>query len=345
MNATTIKQVILHKVGNKNNEEGVLLSDTPLNVDEKLKDILLDYFLSPFKSKSEEYFNFYHENGIEHNEIYKTVSEVFDDNGKLFKYSVSLAQYLYNSSTHPKIKGGEFYVVYFKGYLVNNQSVDAIGFFKTENQDVFLKTLLKKNNFSIQIEQGVNIHKLDKGCLILNIEKEKGYIVSVVDNISKGNEAQYWIDHFLSLRQRQDEYYNTQKVLSLTKTFITEELPRKYEVSKADQVDLLNKSVKFFKEKNSFNLEEFAGEVIRHPGAIDSFTQFKSNYQQKYDLDISDNFAISDNAVKKQSRVFKSIIKLDRNFHIYVHGNRELIEQGIDENGRKYYKIYYMEEN
>jgi hypothetical protein len=32
------------------------------------------------------------------------------------------------------------------------------------------------------------------------------------------------------------------------------------------------------------------------------------------------------------------------NFHIYAHGNRTLIEQGIDENG-KFYKIYYQEEN
>jgi hypothetical protein len=48
--------------------------------------------------------------------------------------------------------------------------------------------------------------------------------------------------------------------------------------------------------------------------------------------------------VKKQARVFKNILKLDKNFDIYIHGNRELIEKGIDENGRKYYKIYYEEE-
>ena len=50
-------------------------------------------------------------------------------------------------------------------------------------------------------------------------------------------------------------------------------------------------------------------------------------------------------AVKKQARSIKSIIKLDKNFHIYVHGSRELIEQGVDEEGRKFYKIYYKEES
>ena len=43
-------------------------------------------------------------------------------------------------------------------------------------------------------------------------------------------------------------------------------------------------------------------------------------------------------------RVYKSVLKLDRNFHIYIHGNTDLIEKGIDDDGRKYYKIYYQEE-
>lgn len=342
MNATTIQQVILHKVGNKNNEEGMLLSNAPLFLDENLNNLLLDYFLSSFKS--EEHFNFYHENGCQYNEIYKIVSEVFDNANSLFEHSITLAQYLYDSSTHPKIKGGEFYVVYFKDYLVNEQAVDAIGLFKAENQDVFLKTLFSADTFSVQMEQGTNIKKMDKACLILNIEKEQGYIISIVDNISKGVEAQYWIDNFLSLRQRQDDYSNTQNILTLTKTFITEELPQQYEVSKADQADLLNKSVSFFKNNDNFSMENFAHEVIQHPDVIDTFNNFKSNYQQEYDMDIADNFTISDNALKKQARVFKSVIKLDKNFHIYVHGNRELIEQGVDETGRKYYKIFYKEE-
>jgi hypothetical protein len=47
---------------------------------------------------------------------------------------------------------------------------------------------------------------------------------------------------------------------------------------------------------------------------------------------------------EKQARSFKSVIKLDKNFHIYIHGDRNLIEQGEDNKG-KYYKVYYQEEN
>ena len=49
--------------------------------------------------------------------------------------------------------------------------------------------------------------------------------------------------------------------------------------------------------------------------------------------------------MKKQAKIFKSVLKLDNNFHIYIHGKRELIEQGVDPNGRKFYKIYYEEES
>jgi hypothetical protein len=58
----------------------------------------------------------------------------------------------------------------------------------------------------------------------------------------------------------------------------------------------------------------------------------------------SQEFEIDNKAVKKQAKIFKSVLKLDKNFHIYIHGNRNLIEKGIDEDGRKYYKIFFESE-
>jgi len=63
-------------------------------------------------------------------------------------------------------------------------------------------------------------------------------------------------------------------------------------------------------------------------------------------LNFDDEFSISTNAVKKQSRVFKSVLKLDKNFHVYIHGNKDLIEKGFDSGmGMHYYKIYFEEEH
>ena len=75
-------------------------------------------------------------------------------------------------------------------------------------------------------------------------------------------------------------------------------------------------------------MNEFANEVIGQPEVIDSFNNYKEEYQRDRDIEIADNFAISDSAVKKQSRGLKSVIKLDKNFHIYVHGNNQYIKKG-----------------
>ena len=337
-----IKSITVHKVGNKLNEENIHFSKKLLVIDEEMSNILIGHFLFPFKSN--EYFNFYHDIDLNMNEVFVCVNKIFENKDSLQEQSLNLAKHLYEQSTHPKIKGGEFYTVYFQDCIIDGETVDAVGLFKSENKDTFLKVFPSGEGFEIESQQGVNINKLDKGCLIFNTEREKGYIVSIVDNTNKGAEAQYWVDDFLHIRQRKDEYHNTQNVLSLCKNFVKNELPQQFEVSKADQVDLLNKSVKFFKENENFNLTEFANEVIGQPDIINSFNQFKSSFQKDYDVEIADNFAISESAVKKQARSLKSIIKLDKNFHIYIHGDRELIEQGEDKKG-KFYKVYYQEES
>ena len=54
---------------------------------------------------------------------------------------------------------------------------------------------------------------------------------------------------------------------------------------------------------------------------------------------------ISEGAVKKQSRMFRSVIKLDKNFHVYVHGNSKFIEKGFDDEANmQYYRLFFREE-
>ncbi len=340
---SNIEQLAVHVVGNKTNGEPLYCTKSCLKLNnEDARLLLMNYFFYPFKNN--EYFHFYDDEGVENNDVFTAISAIFDEPDSLFDQSVNLAKYLYEQSNHPKIKSGELYVVYFSDCIVDGEAIDAVGIFKSENKDSFLKILPSGDTFRIESEEGLNISKLDKGCIIFNTERDKGYMVTVVDTSAKGAEAHYWIDDFLHLRPRKDEYYNTQNVLTICKNFVQNELPQHFEVTKADQADFLNKSVKFFKEKDSFDMQEFAKEVIEQPEVIKSFTDYKNNYSKEFDLDIVDNFDISETAVKKQARVFKSVIKLDKNFHIYVHGNRNLIEQGVDDKGRKFYKIYYQEE-
>ena len=339
---THILSLVIHQVGNKINNESLVLSQNVVSLSETIQENLLEFFLSQFKT--EEYYQIYHDVALSLNEVFVYVSQIFDDPETQYDQSVNLAKHLYDQSTHPKIKGGEFYTVYFKDCIVDGDTVDAVGLFKSENKDTFLKVLREGGNFNLESEQGINIKKLDKGCLIFNKERENGYVVAVVDNTNKGVEAQYWIDDFLHIRQRKDEYANTQNVMAMAKNFVTKELPKEFEVSKADQIDLLNKSLKFFKEKDTFDIEDFANEVIEQPEVIESFHNFKRNYESENDIVIDDNFAISNYAFKKQQRSYKRVINLDKKIQIIINGNRQNVEQGEDERG-KFYKVYYsMEE-
>lgn len=336
-----LKKIILHLVGNKQLDEGIDLSTTPLFLSGEMKSLLTEYFLSSFNE--DEFWHFHHDTTINLNEVFTYVSAIFDNPDSLQEQSENLAKHLYEQSSHPKIKGGEFCVAYFKDCILEGETLDAIGLFKSENKDNFLKVISAAGGFQLISERGINLNKLDKGCLIFNTDRENGYIVSVVDRTNRNSEAQYWINDFLHVKQRQNDFYNTNSVMSMCKDFVVNELPKEYEISKADQADLLNKSLDFFKENLNFDFQDYHDDVIQQPDIIDSFKNYRKRFQIDNQADIPDKFELNESAVKKQAKILKSVIKLDKNFHIYVHGDRKLIEQGEDEKG-KFYKMYYEQE-
>lgn len=337
-----IENVSMHSVGNKAKEEELSLSENLLSLDENLTNILETYFEAAFKPL--ETFEFFNENSLEYNAVFKICESIFQNPNILHEASKEFSRKLYEVQDHPNIKGGEFYTVYFSGCALNGETVDAIGLFKSENKDVFLKVKHRAGNYSLEPQKGINIRKLDKGCIVFNAKHNEGYVVTVVDNINKSSEARYWVDDFLQIKKKTDEYFHTENALALCQSFINDALPAEFEVSRADQSELLMRSSKFFKENSNFNFDEFSTEVIEQPEVIDVFNAYKTQFENDREISFDDGFDISAPAVKKNSRIFKSVIKLDKNFHIYVHGNPDLIERGVDENGRKYYKVFFDEE-
>ncbi len=337
-----IKNCIVHKIGNKI-EEGMHASHQNMSIREDMENVLLDYFFNAFKAK--EYYNLSWDGDLIENPVYACASAIFDKPEYFYEESVKLAQYLYDQSEHPKIKSGKLFVVHFDNCFVDGQKLEAIGLFKVENQSNFLKFSLQDDNYGIMLDEGINLDKLDKGCFIFNSEREKGFWVAVSDSVKRSSDSHYWIDVFLHALQRQDEYYQTQNIMALCKNFITEKLPEEYDVTKADQAAILSKSVKFFKEKDTFDFDDFAQEILPDKQVVESFRNYKEQLNDEMEMKIEDNFVISESAVKKQSKDFKSVIKLDKNFHVYVHGDTKFIEKGFDEEvNLRYYRLYFREE-
>ncbi len=342
----SLENLSVHRIGNKIQNEFYSLSDQPLEIeDEVLSRLLMQYFLTPFEKENEVYRFTHSSNDLNLNELFHFSSGIFSDNIKFHELSGQITKHLFDISNHPKIKSGELYVARFKDLQLEGELVAAIGIFKSESKEPYLKVNPAEGGFDLSYEEnGININKLDKGCLIFNTEREQGYKVMVIDQTNR-TDAAYWKDEFLKLKIRNDSFNKTSNTLYVCKNFITNKIDDDFDISKADKIDLLNKSLKYFKEKDSFDIDEFSEEVIGNEKAIKSFKNFTQDYNNEFDAGLEGSFDISNAAVKKQARVFKSILKLDKNFHIYIHGNKELIEKGFDEDkSMNFYKVYFKEE-
>lgn len=343
----SLTQLSIHKTGNKSADELLSLSEHPVQVtDEVLGNLLKQYFLNPFEKLNEAYRFSHPSNDLNLNEIYHFAEMIFTDTDSFHANSRQIAKHLYDVSGHPKIKSGEVYIALFDKLQIEGELLPAIGIFKSESKEPYLTIQQQQREFELgYVEEAINIKKLDKGCIIFNTEKEQGYKVAIIDQTNRNTDTVYWIDDFLKLKIRNDNFNQTNNTLSIYKNFVTTKMDEAFEISKADKIDLLNKSIRYFKEKDEFNIDEFAMEVIGNEEGIQLFKTFKSDYEQEFETPIADSFEISNAAVKKQARVYKSVLKLDRNFHIYIHGNKELIEKGYDnEKAMNYYKVYFREE-
>jgi len=340
---TTISQFITHSVGNKLRTEGVKLSEEQTETSEATTKYLLNYFLTPFKNL--DFHSFNHNIDIEYNEIFSLCCKIFDAPKSFIKNSKHFAKHLYEHSLHPKIKSGELSIVFFENCLNEDEIVDAIGIFKTETKDVFLKINSKEQHFVFKHEQGININKLEKGCLILNTEREKGFKVLVIDKVA-GEEAQYWKNEYLNLKSFHNDYTQTKAIVELTKSFVTNEIGKQMDLNKKDKADILNKSLEYFKTEKKFNEKEYIESVFdATPQVYKAFKEHRKDYSENNNIEIASSFNVSDSAVKKTAKKLKSVIKLDKNFDIYIHGGSEMIERGFDKgSGKNFYKIYFDNE-
>lgn len=345
IDSVEIKQAIIHKVGNPTRSEEIKLSANALTLNDTIVNgLLTKYFLSPFNENDQ--YHFSHLSDVKMNEVYSYVSAIFDEPKSFVAQSALLAQFLYSKSTHARVKEGELYVVQFANVPFGTEYIEAVGIFKSESRETFLKVFPHGQSLEIAAEDGININKLDKGCLVFKQNRNEGYVCCVVDATNKQQDAQYWVNDFLQLKPYDNSYHQTDNVLGMCKLFISNELQEKFDVNKSDQIDMLNRSMEYFKTKDQFNFDEFSEEVIHHAEVAQAFSEYKQTYESAKGVDINEEFDIHLSAVKKQERFYKGILKLDKNFHIYIHGRKDLIEKGFDAaTGKNFYKLYFEEES
>ena len=345
---TELEEVIIHKIGNRAKEEDVFLSQDTLKLDEGQKAVLLSYYLNPFKT--DEYFQFVGEEAAEEetrfngNRMYGYVRNLYKEPDNFVEHSQEVAKFLFELSTHPKIISGELHVVRFSNIIIDEEVVSAVGFFKSETKEPFIKLMEVGNSIDVNRQEGISLKKVDRACLILNTDKGNGYKILNIDK-SKGDAKPHWQYDFLTIQPRREDFYNTNNFISLIKNFSDEVLVEENNIQPSDQIAFIQRTEDFLKEKDNFTTEEFVEEVIGDEEITSAFNNYIPNFENDYDIEIKKEFPVSKQAVKSNKKYFKSVIKLDKSFHVYVHTNPDNLEKGFDQaRSMKFYKLYYKEE-
>ncbi len=340
-----ILSLATHYVGNCGLGEKITLSSKPITFsDDVVKTIFFDYLFSGFKNDI--YYKFKSKSDVYINDVKGACENIFNDPKTLFDLSKDIADNLYRQTMNPKVKGGELYVTYIQDAIIDGELCDAIGIFKSESKDTFIKVDLNVNTFAIETDLGINPKKLDKGVLIFNTDKNDGYKALIIDNSQKiPDAATYWSFDFLGMELKQCSFLNTKTYIDQAVAFCEEILTEENNVKKNDKNMILNNSVKYFDQHDLYNQSEFETQVLVQPELIEAFKAHQDKYVETYNKKKADNFTISETAVKKNAKLLKSVISLDNNYDINIKGGHESIENGFDEEkGMKFYKLYYVNE-
>lgn len=338
-----IGSLSIHRVGNKSRAEGLFVSQSPCKLTDELNPLIREFFFKPFRDKEENYFNFAHDVDLEFHTLYELVKQLLSHPENAHELSKKITQHLYDQSEHPHIKNGEVYVAYLENLQIDNQKVEGVGIFKSEIKQDFLQFSESGSQLEMQLEQGINLNKLDKGCIIFNTDAEAGYKILSVD--SNRYDARYWLESFLGVDALADDNFYTKKYLKFCQDFAKDVvLPAE---DKREEVLFMNRAVNHFAKNDNFEESQFLNEVMENPELIPEFKHYKAERGPKYSIEDLSDFPIANTAVTAARKKIKNVIQLDTNIQIKMDfinpdsANR-FVEKGWDEERQMYYYLVYF---
>jgi hypothetical protein len=276
--------------------------------------------------------------------LFAASGKIFENPSHLFEESVHLARKL--GHTLPQDIAGEsvFLMAHLSDVLIEDELLDVLAVIVMQTAPKFYKLHKQDACFVLHTDKGYIIGKPEKACLILPGSDEQGG--RVLCHEAGGLKAEgYWYKDFLQLSPLGNEYSYTTDYIKLTSQFLKQRKPLDQVLDKKQGAEMLGRSLDYFTQNEKFEEKTYKEEVFQDAAVIEAFDDYKQRWAEKNQRPLADAFEPSSEALNKQSKVFRSVIKLDRNFHIYVHGDSSKIMKGEDDDGRKYYILYYNEES
>ena len=328
-----IEAATIQIVGNKTRGEGLSSAYTLADVSD-CNDFLVQLIEKSFPMDDLKCFTYIE--SLELNPVYQFVSKIFDDREEFLKQSVNIATFLYDQSVHPNIRSGELYVLLMQCEY-KRDTLEAIAILKSEKKDPFLATDNDGRDITVRTIYGTGLKGLDKGCLILNTDRENGYLVGTIDNTNNGGDAQYWTESFLHVKNCNDDYHLTVKLMDMCTGFVQQ----LKEQSEVDSVIAAKKTAELLKTSETVQLDDLADLLCQNEEQKQAFGTYRQSFEEEYGS-FADEISVVSKAASRKPVSRMNVLKLGNDFEVKVLNPDADIESGVDElSGKRFYTLYY----
>lgn len=333
-------EIVLAKVGNPQRDEPLQTSKEVCKIAAGDRSLLTALFMKPFRNLPG--YRFHHHAELEQNEMFTTARAIFEAEEEFLERGCAIAKRLYAKSNHPNIKAGDLCVTLVKKVIVDGQATEALCILKAESVEPFLSISAQDGDLKISTEQGINPEKIDKGCLIVNHQRESGYYVLTFDR--GGGDARFWVREFLGVQPISDDAYLTGQYTDLAVSFLEEEGKEQHQ-EVTQRTEAKKRAVDYFDKREKFSLQEFEEEVLRKdPEMVAKFRERKQQVEEEKGQSLRDEFGISKKDVARARRKVGGVMRFDTGVEVRLlpHFEPEVLERGFDEKrGMSFVKVYY----
>jgi len=319
-------------------------SKAPCHLTDEEAALLASIFMKPFRALDPH--RLHHHSHLSGNELHTYAQAIFRDPGTLLETGAHIAQHLHARSNHPNIKPGDLCVCLVDGVSWGDEPVQALCVIKSESQVPFLQISLRDGDLRLTTEQGIYPEKIDKGCLILDVEPEEGFVVFLFDK--GGGDAQFWKRDFAGAVPLKSSDYLTKRYSQLCVAFAEKGMPE--DTAPAERVEVARRAIDYLQENEEFDLAALREAAMPEPGLQEQFTAFKTQYEEETGSELEDQFPVSKKEAKKAKKRLKSRLKLDVGVDLkfssgFIDQSERLMERGFDEEKHmQFLKVYFHRE-
>lgn len=343
-NEARLGGMALAKVGNSLRGEPLQTSRSLCHFEDSEAELLTHCFLKSFKSL--ELHHFHHHSELASNEVFGYVSAVFDANDTLLENGQRIARHLHAKSNRPNIKSGDLCVALIDDVVVSGQKVQAVSIIKSESKVPFLQISEEDGDLRLKTQQGIYPDKIDKGCLVVNHDRDGGYAVYLFDK--SGNNPMFWNRDFLGALPVRNDDYLTKRYTELCVAFAGQGLPE--DVAQEERRAVADRAISYIADAEAFDLDEFQSVALREPARIEQFNAFKNEYEEEAGQELTPSFTVSRTEARKAQKRLRGRMKLDTGVDLkfttrFVDQAHTLLERGFDTKKKmKFLKIYFHNE-